>query len=181
MHDCLYAAITTVCAQHLSCLVESCLLFFFLGKKAFRGSSVFPLHPSPSLSPQVRQMFNEPLESYPRTQSILQEYDPEGVTDILHALVPRSVHLSQMGGIFPPPNMEGTVQNETFYKAKFAIEVPLLPSPMVFIPDTLQSLPSCCPPPMPTTAGAPRCHHPELGAGAGRRAQRCCGDLLALH
>jgi len=72
---------------------------------------------------EVRQMFNEPLESYPRTQSILQEYDPEGVTDILHALVPRSVHLSQMGGIFPPPNMEGTVQNETFYKAKFAIEV----------------------------------------------------------
>jgi len=71
---------------------------------------------------EVRSMFNEPLETYPRTQTILQHYDPVGARDIIDALTPEKMAMTQMGGVFPPPNMVGEVQTETFYKAKFAIE-----------------------------------------------------------
>jgi len=72
---------------------------------------------------EVRAMFSEDLETYPRKQSILSEYDPEGITEILESLIPRTLQMEQMGGEFPPANMEGPVQTETYYKAKFAVEV----------------------------------------------------------
>jgi insulysin len=70
----------------------------------------------------VRSMFAEPLESYPLNQSVVSHFDPDGARDILDALVPAKACLSQMGGKFPPPNMEGAVQTEKYYKAKFAVE-----------------------------------------------------------
>jgi secreted Zn-dependent insulinase-like peptidase len=69
----------------------------------------------------VGAMMKEPLETYPRTLSIIQRYNPKGAMAILKLLKPSTVYLSQMGGQFPPADIEGAVQIEKFYKAEFAI------------------------------------------------------------
>jgi len=69
----------------------------------------------------VGSMMKEPLETYPRTLYIAQQYDRKGAMEILKMLTPGTVYINQMGGKFPPEHLEGPVQTEKFYKAKFAI------------------------------------------------------------
>jgi len=70
----------------------------------------------------VREMFTEKLETYPRKQRVLNKFDNQAVKKLLQALTPDNFFMQQMGGVFPPKNMEGSVQTEKYYGAKFAIE-----------------------------------------------------------
>jgi insulysin len=82
-----------------------------------RTSDVFD-----SAMSSAESMMLEPLETYPRTLNIIQEYDGKDVKKILEALTPQTVHIGQMGGVFPPKGVAPKdVQTETYYKAKFAI------------------------------------------------------------
>jgi insulysin len=81
-----------------------------------RTSSVFD-----SAMGQAEAMMREPLATFPRTLSIIQEYDPTGAMTILDSLKPDDVHVEIIGDTFPPAGAEGGVKNETFYGAQFAI------------------------------------------------------------
>jgi secreted Zn-dependent insulinase-like peptidase len=78
-------------------------------------------------------MFDEDLSTFPRRQSVLTQYDANGIEELLESLTPERLAMEQMGGKFPPDNaiklepatnvnFNGTVQREEYYKAEFAIE-----------------------------------------------------------
>jgi len=70
----------------------------------------------------VREMFTEKLETYPRKQRVLSKWDDRGVKQLLEALTPDNFFMQQMGGAFPPKNIDGPVRTEKYYGAKFAVE-----------------------------------------------------------
>eukprot|EP00658_Telonema_sp_P-2_P064119 TRINITY_DN529_c0_g1_i9.p1 TRINITY_DN529_c0_g1~~TRINITY_DN529_c0_g1_i9.p1 ORF type:complete len:951 (+),score=274.06 TRINITY_DN529_c0_g1_i9:137-2854(+) len=68
----------------------------------------------------AQAMIQEPIESYPCVQSIIQAEDPEAVQKMLQLLRPNQTHISVMGDDFSWAN-NSAVKTEKYYQVTYAV------------------------------------------------------------
>ena len=77
----------------------------------------------------AQSLIEEPIETYPAVQTIIQEFDGESSIKILKLLTPETAHLAVMGDKFDWVAQKALVKSEKYYHAQYAV-TPVPPAEM---------------------------------------------------